>query len=373
MQANAFYLETILIGTMYKNLLNYLAFLLLFPSCSGVKPHISIVCEENNIGNSIVKWETIPLIQGNVKVYASTNPNQFPDTNPIAVANIADQRITLITADPSKRYYYKLVFNEKYPVKIATRNINIPDIQNFRDLGGYPSYSHKKQIRWGKLYRSAEINELKDFAYRELKDIGIKTIIDLRCPEELKNKKPLQPGFQVINIPLPVENLDQILLGLQQQTVLSDTVYRIAEEGARTLIRNQSKEIRQVFDVLLQPENYPVVFHGSSGKGRVGILSALILSALDINDDLILEDYRLSNKYFNITQFSKFAFKLPAQSQEAITTLLSSRENFLIVAKQECERLYGSVDNYLKKAIGLDKEDIKKLQGILLEKAEIFS
>ena len=331
------------------------------------------MCEENNIGNSIVKWETVPVIHGNVKVYASTDPNHFPDQSPIAVANIAEQRLTLITADPSKRYYYKLVFNEKYPVTVATRNVNIPNIQNFRDLGGYPSYRNKKQIRWGKLYRSAEINELPDFSYRELKEIGIKTIIDFRSTEEMHNKKTIQPGFHVVHIPLPVKDLDQILQGLQNHTVLNDTVYRIAEEGGRALIRNHTREIKQVFDILLQKENYPIVFHGSSGKGRVGIISALILSALDVDDDIILDDYRLSNKYFNITLFSTFAYTLPAQSQEAITTLLSSREDFLTAAKKECERLYGSVDNYLKKAIGLEKEHIKKLQNILLEKTEIFS
>ena len=47
---------------MYKNLLSWLTVLVLFPSCSKTPPNISVVCEENNVGNCIIKWETAPLI-----------------------------------------------------------------------------------------------------------------------------------------------------------------------------------------------------------------------------------------------------------------------------------------------------------------------
>ena len=155
---------------MYKNLLNLLALVVLFPSCSGTAPHISVVCEENNVGNCIVKWEMAPLIKGNVKVYASTDPDAIPEDVPVAMADISDLKMTIITNDPAKRYYYTLLFGDKYRVKIATRNVNIPGIQNFRDLGGYPSYPTKKQVRWGMIYRSAEIDSLECYSRRELRE-----------------------------------------------------------------------------------------------------------------------------------------------------------------------------------------------------------
>ena len=58
---------------MYRNLLNWLTILLVLPSCSGTSPTISVVCEENNVGNAIIKWETAPILKGQVKVYASTS------------------------------------------------------------------------------------------------------------------------------------------------------------------------------------------------------------------------------------------------------------------------------------------------------------
>ena len=48
---------------MYRNLLNWLTILLVLPSCSGTSPTISVVCEENNVGNAIIKWETAPILK----------------------------------------------------------------------------------------------------------------------------------------------------------------------------------------------------------------------------------------------------------------------------------------------------------------------
>ena len=353
--------------TMYKNLLSWLTILLGLSSCSGTSPAISVVCEENNVGNSVIKWETAPLLKGQVQVYASTSPTLIPEESPVAMSNISDGKMPIITEDPSQRYYYMMVFNNKYRVRVATRNVNIPGVQNFRDLGGYKSTDTGKMISWGMLYRSAQIDSISPGSRRELKNMGIRTIIDLRSEEELHNYPQLDDKeFRIVHIPIPTGNMESILQGIRKEKIKSDTIYRLVERMNRKLVANYQKEFREVFDILLNPDCYPAVIHCTSGKGRTGVVSALLLAALGVNEDVIMSDYRLSNDYFNIPKASKYAYELPANSQEAITTIYSAKEDFLNAAKDQIESEYGSIQGYLEKGIGLSTEEIRQLRSILL-------
>ena len=44
-----------------------------------------------------------PLIKGNIKVYASTDPDFIPEDVPVAMADISDLKMTIVTNDPTKR------------------------------------------------------------------------------------------------------------------------------------------------------------------------------------------------------------------------------------------------------------------------------
>lgn len=353
---------------MYKNLLSWLTVLLVLPSCSDTPPNITVVCEENNVGNCIIKWETAPALEGQVKVYTSNSPELIPENHPVAMAPITDGRMSIVTNDPSQRYYYLMVFNDKYRIKVATRNVNIPGIQNFRDLGGYKSTDSGKTVRFGMLYRSAQIDSIPRCSRRELKNMGVRTIIDLRSENERQSYPQLNnQEFNIIHIPILTGNMEKILQGIQEERIKSDTIYRLVERMNRELVSNYRKEYKELFSVLLNRNNYPAVIHCTSGKGRTGVVSALLLAALGVNDEVIMSDYRLSNDYFNIPKASRYAYKLPVNSQEAITTIYSAKEDFLNAAREQIEAEYGSVQGYLKKGIGLSAEEIEQLRSILLE------
>ena len=351
---------------MYTKAFGCLVAGLMLISCSEVRPRISVVCEEDDSGNSIIKWETMPALQGEVKAYASTRPEDIPEHVLVASANIADQKMTIVTNNPSLRYYYTLLFNDKYRVRVAPRNVVIPGIQNFRDLGGYPSYAVRKRLRWGMLYRSAAIDNPSRYAVQEMKNLGVKTIVDLRSDREQQKQGVWVKNFHIVHSPILAGSIENTLEYIENGEIKSDTVYRIVERVSRELITKYSDEYRKVFDVLLDAGNYPVVIQCSSGNERTGIMAALVLSALGVNQDIILDDYLLSNYYFNIPSASSYAYQLPVQSQEAITSMLSARENYLNASLQVIKSRYGDVASYLSEGIGLDKKEIKNLQKILL-------
>lgn len=351
---------------MYGNLLKWFAYSLFLSGCSSARPYISVVCEENEAGNSVIKWETAPLLKGEVKVYSSTNPSSISEDVPVATASISDERMSITTSDPTARHYYTLVFDGRYKIKVASRNMNIAGIQNFRDLGGYPVYPTNKHVKWGMLYRSAEIDHLNNKAYKELKNIGIKTIIDLRSKRELSEKIPIQKGFDIVHIPIPTGDTKDIVEEIKKGKLSNDTVFQIVKGINQKLISNYTKAYKEIFEILLDKDCYPVVIHCNNGKVRTGVVSALILAALGVNEDDITYDYCLSNNYFDIASTSRYAYNLPVSAQESITTLYSAKEDYLDAARKEIEKQYGDIVNYLLIGIGLSQNDLQRLQEILL-------
>lgn len=357
------------------NLLNGFALALMLSACGGATPHITVVCEENNVGNNIVKWETKPALPGRVQVFASTDPDHIPETRPVASANIADQIVTVTNDDPLQRRYYTLLFDDRYRVRVASRNVRVPGVQNFRDLGGYPVYARHQRVRWGMLYRSAQMDLNQPATLQKLQALRIRTVIDLRDSAERAVTPPPafadNAGLRLVQVPIPVGRLADILDGIDQKRILSDTVNRIVERANRELVREHAADFRHLFNVLLDKDNYPAVIHCTSGKGRTGIATALVLAALGVDDESIMYDYRLSNLFFDIPTASSYAYQLPVPAQEAITTIYSARESFLDAAKDEVERRYGTVQNYLTRAIGLKKKELHNLQDILLVDDEL--
>jgi len=354
---------------MYRQLLGWLAALMLCPSCSDNSPSISVVCEEDprvGRGNCIIKWETTPFIEGKVKIYASTDPERIPEKNPILTADISDQLATIVISDPTQRYYYKMVFNNRYRVVTASRNSVIPGIQNFRDIGGYAA-SKGKKVRWGMLYRSAQVESLSYSTFKELKNIGIKTVIDLRTYDEVAKAPKLEDqGFNVIHIPIGTVNTEDIMREVRQGRIKNDSIYRLMLRVNREMVTYYRAEYKKMFDVLDEEDNYPAMIVSMTGMDRTAIASAMILSALGVSDETIMTDYLRSNDFFDIPRASGYGYRLPVKTQEAITTLFSAREGFLNAAKNQVEKNYGNIPTYLDKGLGLTDENIRDLRNMLL-------
>jgi protein-tyrosine phosphatase len=65
------------------------------------------------------------------------------------------------------------------------RVLKIEGVINFRDLGGYQT-EDGFTVRWGKMYRSAQLDRMTEQGAKDMAALGIKTVIDLRFSDETR-------------------------------------------------------------------------------------------------------------------------------------------------------------------------------------------
>ena len=203
-------------------------------------------------------------------------------SNSYKITNLPEKKYTLKNLKLSQKIFYRgetqeneknlpnskiyeLTVNDKPP-----RNLDIPEISNMRDIGGYKTTLIKDGIiKQGLYYRSAQIDSIKEEGKKILTEkLGIKIEIDLR--ESSKNTGPYVDGIEYHPIPIPPY-----------------TEYKRFEEF--------EEEYYKIFTLISQADKNPIILHCIQGADRTGIMTfaLLVLLGCDYND--VAKDYLFTN------------------------------------------------------------------------------
>ena len=83
------------------------------------------------------------------------------------------------------------------------------------------------------------------------------------------------------------------------EEVLDPTRYELPEGMLAARYQDYTRlgpdHIAKAISFVADPANHPIVVHCLAGKDRTGVVVALILSLLGVDDDTVAEDYALSN------------------------------------------------------------------------------
>lgn len=222
---------------------------------------------------------------------------------------------------------------------------------NFRDVAAsINSTTGRITLKPGLLYRSARPDEATQ-ADRQLllETYKIKTIIDLRTPtehlEQAKKHAAVTPSAPAIASDRPLENVRMegvkyvdvnlngssysnalikqlsywnvlklftfYIIGWRKDAIAVLATNVMAKRGLDGLavdsLIHSKAEIKAIFDVLCNPESYPVLVHCTQGKDRTGLTVLLVLMLLDVDREAIEKDYRLSERELLVQREEKLA------------------------------------------------------------------
>ncbi|GAB5057285.1 tyrosine-protein phosphatase [Companilactobacillus alimentarius] len=248
------------------------------------------------------------------------------------------------------------------------RILNLEGAINLRELGGYPT-KDGTTIKYNKLLRSGDISNLTANSLKYLKKYGLKYVVDFRSENEQQTWSDVSSDFyRIYSDPVypltgngdklagAINHGDYSYLGLIYQSVVLD--------------KHGQAAYKMLFDLLLDndQDHQSLLFHCAAGKDRTGIGALLILKALDVDNETITKDYLLTNLMY---QDSKEIEKTlnDANGNQDINKMNMTKADLESITSifNAIEHYYGSFENYLDKALGIDQAKLDKLKQLYTE------
>ncbi len=250
----------------------------------------------------------------------------------------------------------------------------IPKLQgalNFRDLGGY-SAADGRCVRWKTLYRSGTTHAMTREDVAALESCGIRYAYDFRSNNERRH------------YPTRLTDIAQVTYRFRDHDRLPGDIKRLLSspdahaDRSRALMiaayRQLPYEFADAFRSLFQylsNGDLPLVFNCTAGKDRTGVAAALVLSALGVSRETILEDYMLTGQFFeqscDMMRVTGGAGLFSKVDREVWEPLMRVDPDYLHAMFDQLHESHGSVERYLNAQLGIEEQSIDRLRVNLLD------
>ncbi|MEP4145839.1 MAG: tyrosine-protein phosphatase [Halioglobus sp.] len=327
--------------------------------------------ERNENQDYELQWRT--LEPGHkVSVYMSDDPDRYyrSEDPGSPVLTTREQYALVKNTDSSVRHYFYLESEQGEGAILAERKLTLEGTPNFRDLGGYEAQCGRT-LKWGKLYRSSKLSSLTEQDLHYVNRLGLSLVCDFRQVLE----QELEPTYlgddsqhSYASLPVTPGSRSNFMENLHQGIIAVDDASGFMEEMNRDLVTHQMPQYAEMFQLILSGD-HPTLIHCASGKDRTGFGAALILDVLGVDEEAIVEDYLLTNRYLPIeeevkhlsTQFSDESGA--AVSEGVLRPMIEVRPEYIRACFEEIRKHYASKDHFYESALNLDEDSRRSLKN----------
>lgn len=276
--------------------------------------------------------------------------------------------------------------------------IDLEGTCNVRDIGGYRSRDGR-HVRRGVFYRADNLGHLTPRGREQAVALGLDVIIDLRANDEVArfpnvfadqeysdsrddaHGEPARNNGRTAAPNREPRYLRYDLIGEDEPVIArGDTIElrRVSERdgsgafrwpverlvaGYTAILDDRHDMVRRIFGTLAEVNGRPMLYHCVAGQDRTGIVTALLLSLADVDEETIAFDYG-ETAVFNFERFRREGYaekwSLPIHSVEDYRRQLCPPEAMHGTLRHLTER-YGDPVSYLRYA-GVTAEELDRLR-----------
>src|SRR5262245_66612741 len=132
-------------------------------------------------------------------------------------------------------------------------------------------------------------------------------------------------------------------------------------DSYRSYVQGNTPRYRTLFAHLLE-DRAPLVIHCTAGKDRTGFACALILHTLGVSEDVISEDYLLTNSFYR--RDPNHSTDLPDEVRQVLGSVQAS---FLAAAFEAIDADYGDLETYIRDGLGIGTAERAHLEARYLQ------
>lgn len=240
------------------------------------------------------------------------------------------------------------------------RHLNLQGASNFRDLGGYAARDGRI-VRWRQIFRSNHLGHLTAADIEIVRPLAIRRAFDFRGLDERAGAACGLQDITVHSLPIEPTVVAALRAKLAAGSLSAPDAREIMRESYRNYVRLNTHSFRALFAQLLD-DHAPLVIHCTAGKDRTGFACALLLHALGVPDEVIVEDYLLTNRFYRRDAAS--ATDLPDDVRQAIGTVETS---FLAAGFEAIRADYGDLETYFSEGLSIGERERANLRARYLQ------
>lgn len=231
-------------------------------------------------------------------------------------------------------------------------------IVNLRELGGLITQQGMR-IKANKLFRSGNPSVANEADTQILLNMNIDEVIDFRSEGEKKQAEQwFGKSFNWVAQPIFTGDLSGLLSHQLSRALAIDTM--------NDIYRRFPSEFQAQFRYFLAQaeQGKTLLYHCTAGKDRTGFATFLLLSALGVSIDQIVDDYLYSNQAVAGLKAQLADFTASGIDEDALLAVLEVYPEYLDNAIQVIDKEFGGVEHYLAKTLAID---IKAIRAHYLE------